>query len=73
MPDFKFVPVVSRPDENENWKGLTGLVTEAVRKNLENAPDHEAYLCGSPGMIGASVKVLKELGISDDKIFYDKF
>ncbi|HOP63368.1 MAG TPA: monooxygenase, partial [Spirochaetota bacterium] len=34
---------------------------------------YEAYLCGSPGMIDACVKVLTENGIPADRIFYDKF
>lgn len=73
LHDFKFVPVVAAPDEMEEWDGETGLVTQAVQKYLQNASEHEAYLCGSPGMIDAAVKVLQELGMSEDKIFYDKF
>jgi Na+-transporting NADH:ubiquinone oxidoreductase subunit F len=34
---------------------------------------YEGYLCGSPGMIDASIKVLLDMGISRDKIYYDKF
>ena len=73
LADFKFVPVVTAPEEGENWDGEKGLVTQAVQRNLKNAPQHEAYLCGSPGMIDASIKVLKELGMSEEHIFYDKF
>ena len=73
LPEFKFVPVVARPEEGENWDGATGLVTEAVQKNIKNASECEAYLCGSPGMIDAAIKVIKGLGMSEDKIFYDKF
>ena len=73
LPDFRFVPVVAMPEEGENWTGERGLVTEAVRKKLTDASEYEAYLCGSPGMIDASIKVLKELGVREDKIFYDKF
>jgi len=73
LADFKFVPVVAAPEENENWDGEKGFVTEAVRRNVENAGECEAYLCGSPGMIDAAIDVLKELGVSEDKIFYDKF
>jgi Na+-transporting NADH:ubiquinone oxidoreductase subunit F len=73
LADFRFVPVVSAPGEKENWNGENGLVTQVVQKNLKNASGHEAYLCGSPGMIDASIKVLKELGVREDKIFYDKF
>ena len=73
LANFKFVPVVARPEESEKWNGETGFVTQAVQKNLKNAAESEAYLCGSPGMIDASIKVLSELGMGDDKIFYDKF
>ncbi len=73
LADFKFVPVVAGSQENENWSGQTGLVTEAVQQDLKNVSEYEAYLCGSPGMIDAAVKVLGELGMSEERIFFDKF
>ncbi len=73
LAGFKFVPVVANPQNNENWKGQTGLVTEAVQQTLKNASDCEAYLCGSPGMIDAAIKTLIELGMSEERIFFDKF
>jgi len=73
IPNFKFVPVVARPAEGETWNGQTGLVTEAVKRNVKNASECEAYLCGSPGMIDAAIKILLELGMSIKQIFYDKF
>jgi Na+-transporting NADH:ubiquinone oxidoreductase subunit F len=50
-----------------------GLVTHAVERDLKNAPECEAYLCGSPGMIDASIDVLKRLGMSEEKMFFDRF
>lgn len=73
IESFRFVPVVASPDKDEQWDGLTGLVTEAVERDIENAANCEAYLCGSPGMIAASGKVLTNLGVPDDKMFYDNF
>jgi Na+-transporting NADH:ubiquinone oxidoreductase subunit F len=73
LGDFKFVPVVARPDEEESWKGQTGLVTEAVKRSISDLSGYEGYLCGSPGMIDASIKVLSELGMDEEKIYYDKF
>ncbi len=73
LADFKFVPVIAGHQENENWSGQTGLVTEAVRRDLKNASEYEAYLCGSPGMIDAALEVLAELGMSEERIFFDKF
>lgn len=73
LSGFRFVPVVAAPVNGDNWQGETGLVTEAVQRDLKNASEHEAYLCGSPGMIDASIKVLIELGLREEAIFYDKF
>ena len=73
LEHFKFVPVVARPEEGAGWRGETGLVTEALSRNLPDASRHEAYLCGSPGMIDASIAVLRKLGMPEDKIYYDKF
>jgi len=70
---FKFIPVVARPAEGESWQGQTGLVTEAVTRSFFKAGGYEGYLCGPPGMIDASIKVLLELGIPEEKIYYDKF
>jgi len=71
LPEFRFVPVVAQPDEA--WAGEAGLVTEAVRRHVTEAAGREAYLCGSPGMIDAAVAVLRELGMPETQIFYDKF
>lgn len=73
LADFKFIPVVTTPEEDERWDGEQGLVTEAVERNIQRAEECEAYLCGSPGMIDAAIAVLKELGVTEDRIFYDKF
>lgn len=73
LADYRYVPVVANPPEGSGWDGETGLVTEAVGRGLKDASAHEAYLCGSPGMIDATVKVLGDLGMDQEKIFYDKF
>ncbi|MHC4326109.1 MAG: FAD-binding oxidoreductase [Planctomycetota bacterium] len=73
LVDFRFVPVVAAPGQNDNFKGQKGLVTEAVQRDLKNATESEAYLCGSPGLIDAAIKVLIEFGMKEENIFYDKF
>jgi Na+-transporting NADH:ubiquinone oxidoreductase subunit F len=71
LADFKFVPVVSRNDCT--WSGECGLVTEGLARGFKDASGMEAYLCGSPGMIEAAVKVLRNMGMPDRSIFYDRF
>ena len=76
-PIFHFVPALSGPKPEDDWQGETGLITAVTRKYMEEKMDkdapREAYLCGSPGMIDASIAVLKSGGIPETKIFYDKF
>lgn len=73
MPSFTFVPALSEPAGSDNWQGEVGLITDVVRRSVKNGEQSEAYLCGSPGMIDACVTVLKELGVPEDRIYYDKF
>jgi Na+-transporting NADH:ubiquinone oxidoreductase subunit F len=76
-PEFHFVPALSEPLPEDNWKGETGLITEVLDSFLKNRINKdlskEGYLCGSPGMIDACIKVLTQHTIQDDSIFYDKF
>ncbi len=70
---FTYVPALSKPQEDTDWDGETGLITEVVDRHVEDGADKEGYLCGSPGMIDAAIKVIKAKGITEDRIFYDKF
>jgi len=73
LPNFRFVPALSNPLPEDQWRGETGLITEVLDRNFAALDHHEAYLCGITGMIDASIKVLKAKGLPEDLIFYDKF
>jgi len=73
LADFRFIPALSEPDEGDNWTGETGLITDVLDRHLESGDGTEAYLCGSPGMIDASVNMLTKNGIPEELIYYDKF
>jgi Na+-transporting NADH:ubiquinone oxidoreductase subunit F len=73
LPNFRFIPIVANVDAGDTWTGERGLVTEAVKRLVQPGPALEAYLCGSPGMIDATVAVLARKGMSDERIFFDKF
>lgn len=73
LPNFKFIPALSRPEPSDEWEGETGSITDVVDRHLEIEENVEVYLCGSPGMIGACVKLLTARDIPEDLICYDKF
>lgn len=73
IPSFKFVPCLSEAQPEDEWEGETGLVTQVMEKFYSTLADKEAYLCGSPGMIDASVAALTGKGMPVDQVYYDKF
>lgn len=70
-PWFKFIPALSGDENPHNFE--KGLVTDVVARHYDEMSNHEAYLCGSPGMINACIKVLAGQGLPENLIFYDKF
>lgn len=76
-PNFHFVTALSEPQPEDDWKGEVGLITDVLDRYLKEKVGQdlpkEGYLCGSPGMIDACVRVMQNNGIKEDKIYYDKF
>jgi len=73
LRNFTFMPAISKKTPEDDWQGETGLITEVIDKHVQQGTQSECYLCGSPGMIDACVKVLKAKGVPEDKVFFDKF
>jgi Na+-transporting NADH:ubiquinone oxidoreductase subunit F len=73
LPNFRFLPALSAVEPGTGWKGETGLITEVIDRQVTSAETAEAYLCGSPAMIDATVAVLRKKGLSSERIYYDNF
>lgn len=73
IPSFRFIPALSEPAPGDRWEGEVGKITEVVERNVSDASQAEAYLCGSPLMIDACLQVLRAKGMPEGNIFYDKF
>lgn len=73
LPSFRFVPVLSEPVEGESWDGERGLVTDTVEREEQDLSEKEAYLCGPPPMIDAAMVVLRNKGMDDAFVHFDKF
>jgi ferredoxin--NADP+ reductase len=72
-----YVPTVSRPWEDEPWKGETGRVDDVVRKYTDiwglTAENTNAYLCGHPTMIENTKGILKRRGWQKDTVKAEAF
>jgi Na+-transporting NADH:ubiquinone oxidoreductase subunit F len=73
LVSFEFIPSLSRPRNEADWAGRLGRVTACLSRDLAEACEREAYLCGSPKMIDSIVEVLIDKGIPEEHIYYDKF
>ncbi|MDQ6660588.1 MAG: 2Fe-2S iron-sulfur cluster binding domain-containing protein [Chloroflexota bacterium] len=74
LPGFRFIPALSMATAEDEWEGETGLITDVLDRNIEDGQTQtQAYLCGPPPMIDAAIPVLVRKGISENRIFFDKF
>lgn len=72
-PNFRFVFALSSPLETDQWDGDTGFIHLLLERDIEDGRGFDVYLCGPPVMADAVIKVLKEKGVPEDRIYYDKF
>lgn len=77
VPWLKYIPTISRPWEDANWKGQTGRVDELVRmyaKEWDLKPqDTSAYLCGHPTMCENGLDILSRAGWQKGSIFEEVY
>ena len=74
---FEFVSVLSHEPEDSDWQGPRGFVTDYLKSEyIDKGVDvstYQGYLCGPPPMIDAAIEVMNSAGITNDRIFFDKF
>ncbi len=72
-PHFRFTPVLSEPQPEDQWSGRTGWVHEAVIADYPDLSRHEVYASGPPPMIEALKQSVKIHGLPGDRLYYDSF
>ena len=70
-PNFRFVLVISKPDEG--WHGKTGHITEVVAQDFPDASGASAYLCGNKMMIEETSNILISHGARKERVYTEKF
>lgn len=73
LPDFRYVPALSEPADEDGWDGEVGMITDVVEQHETDLKGVDAYVCGPPPMVEAALALLPELGVDDERVFYDKF
>jgi propane monooxygenase reductase subunit len=73
LPNFRFVPALSHCDEDSDWDGARGLITDVVAELEKELGEVDAYLCGPPPMVDAAIAMLDQSGVPESRVYYDKF
>lgn len=73
-PNLSYIPVLSEPQEGDEWQGETGFVHEAAQRHFDKFfGGNSAYLCGPPVMIEACIGALMQGRLFERDIFTERF
>jgi Na+-transporting NADH:ubiquinone oxidoreductase subunit F len=77
FPNFTFTIALSDPQPEDNWNGPVGFIHQVIYDNYlkthEAPEDIEYYMCGPGPMVNAVNKMLYDLGVEKENIFFDDF
>lgn len=71
--NFTYIPVLSEPLAQDEWRGRTGLVHEAVLADHADLSGYQVYCCGNPQMVEAAHLAFQERGMPENEFFSDAF
>ncbi len=70
-PNLTFTPVLSDALLGARWR--TGLVTNAIAKDLQDFDGWKAYVAGPPPMVDAAMQIATERGLRPENLHADVF
>ncbi|GAC1633202.1 MAG: ferredoxin--NADP reductase [Candidatus Acidiferrum sp.] len=77
VPWLKYVPTISRPQEDKTWAGETGRVDSIVQKYVAEwglkPAETTGYLCGHPKMVENCRDILQRAGWPNGTVFEEVY
>lgn len=73
LPNFHFVPTLSRPAQGDAWEGEVGRVTRLIDEQIPEGAQMDVYICGAPEMVQSCMELLEKKGVPSDRILFDMF
>jgi len=73
LSNFRYIPALSEPDDDDDWDGEVGLITDVLARHESDLSRADGYVCGPPPMVDAAIAALTRLGVPEQRIYYDKF
>ncbi|MFB3047002.1 MAG: CDP-6-deoxy-delta-3,4-glucoseen reductase [Acidiferrobacterales bacterium] len=71
--NFRYTPVLSEPQPEDDWQGRTGWVHEVLSADYPDLSGFEVYASGPPPMIEAGRDAFFKHGLADDRFYFDSF
>ena len=71
--NFRYTPVLSEPQTEDDWQGETGFVTDAVARHYPDLSGYDIYMSGPPIMVEAGHRLFLEHGLDASRFFSDSF
>jgi CDP-4-dehydro-6-deoxyglucose reductase len=72
-PNFRYTPVLSEPQPEDEWRGETGFVSDAVVRAIPDLSGHDVYMSGPPVMVEAGHALFMQHGLDETRFFSDAF
>lgn len=72
-PNFRYIPLVSRP-ETSDWQGFCGRLDASwVWERLDDPAQTDFYLCANAAMMAAIGEGLQQRGVPADRLHFEAF
>jgi CDP-4-dehydro-6-deoxyglucose reductase len=74
LPNFRYVPVVSNAQPDDQWTGRSGFVHQAVMEDLPDMSAYQVYACGAPVMVESAKRDFSALcKLPEEEFYADSF
>jgi CDP-4-dehydro-6-deoxyglucose reductase len=72
-PNFRYTPVLSEPQQQDDWSGPTGFVTNEVIRQYPDLSGYDVYMSGPPVMVQSGHDLFMHHGLDESRFFSDAF
>ncbi|MBC3813127.1 CDP-6-deoxy-delta-3,4-glucoseen reductase [Undibacterium aquatile] len=74
LPGFRYVPVISDAQAEDQWQGRTGFVHQAVMADHTDLSGYQVYACGVPVMVDSAKRdFVAQCQLPADEFYADSF
>jgi CDP-4-dehydro-6-deoxyglucose reductase len=70
---IQYTPILSEPEQQDNWQGKTGYVHQAVLQEYPDLKQYAVYMAGPPQMIESCKQTFTAAGLDESRLYFDSF